>query len=97
MLFGTAGFGVELFLVLILVLLVTTLGIMSILVSIAYFGIDRMRFTFLDRFEKLVIGLVLMGVAASMLLFHAGHDHDHEPSHGPEGHDHLHESPPPRR
>jgi putative Mn2+ efflux pump MntP len=77
-LFGAAGIGLGLFVALIVVLLLTTWAVMAVLVALAYFGIERMRFGFLDRFEKLIIGLVLIGVAASMLLFHhLAHDHDH--------------------
>jgi putative Mn2+ efflux pump MntP len=78
-LFRVAGVDLHMFLMLILVLLVATLGAMSVLIATAYYGIERMRFTFLDRFEKLIIGLVLIAVAVIMVAFHPEHDHDHKP------------------
>ena len=69
-LFGVAGVSWQMFAALILVLLATTLGLMAVLVAIAYSGMERFRTTFLDHYEKLIIGLVLLGVAASSILFH---------------------------
>jgi putative Mn2+ efflux pump MntP len=84
-LFGAAGFSLEMFVFVILVLLATTLGAMAVLIAIAYQGMERLKLTFLDRFEKLIIGGVLIAVAGSMILFHLGHDHgsDHDHDHGP--------------
>lgn len=82
-LFGAGGFSLEIFIFVILVLLATTLGAMAVLIGLAFTGIERLRLTFLDRYEKIIIGVVLIAVAGSMIVFHLGHDHG-------DGHDHDH-------
>ncbi len=50
------------------VLLVTTVGVMLLRVGLTSFGVERMQFTFFDRYEKGIVGLVLCGLGALVLL-----------------------------
>ena len=59
-LFPIVAHGGTLFFVLMAsVLMVTTLGVMMLLVSLSSLGVDRMRFTFVDRYEKALVGGIL--------------------------------------
>lgn len=55
------------------VLLVTTVGMMLLLVTLTSFGIDRFQFRAFDRYEKLILGLVLAALGAAILLVPHGH------------------------
>jgi hypothetical protein len=52
------------------VLLVTTVGGMLLLVGLTSLGIEKLQFKFFDRYEKLILGLVLCALGALVLLFH---------------------------
>jgi nickel/cobalt exporter len=52
------------------VLLVTTLGVMLLMVGLTSLGIERLQFTVFDRYEKLIVGLVLCALGALVLLVH---------------------------
>ncbi|HLY09995.1 MAG TPA: hypothetical protein VKW04_11880 [Planctomycetota bacterium] len=52
------------------VLLVTTVGVMLLMVGLTSLGIERLQFTFFDRYEKLIVGLVLCALGALVLLVH---------------------------
>jgi putative Mn2+ efflux pump MntP len=52
------------------VLLVTTVGGMILLVGLTSLGVEKLRFAFFDRFEKLIVGLVLIVLGALVLLVH---------------------------
>jgi hypothetical protein len=52
------------------VLLVTTVGVMLLMVGLTSLGIERLQFTFFDRYEKVIVGLVLCGLGALVLLVH---------------------------
>ncbi len=52
------------------VLLVTTVGGMLILVGLTSLGVEKLRFQFFDRYEKLIVGLVLCALGALVLLLH---------------------------
>ena len=52
------------------VLLVTTVGVMLLMVGLTSLGIERLQFTVFDRYEKLIVGLVLCALGALILLFH---------------------------
>jgi cadmium resistance protein CadD (predicted permease) len=52
------------------VLLVTTVGIMLLMVGLTSLGIERLQFTFFDRYEKLIVGLVLCALGALVLVVH---------------------------
>lgn len=57
------------------VLLATTVGMMLLLVGLTSLGIDRLKFDAFDRYEKLILGLVLGALGAAILLI--PHDHAH--------------------
>jgi putative Mn2+ efflux pump MntP len=50
------------------VLLLTTVGVMLLMVGLTSLGIERLQFSFFDRYEKLVVGLVLCALGALILL-----------------------------
>ncbi len=52
------------------VLLVTTVGGMLVLVGLTSLGIEKLQFRFFDRFEKLIVGLILCALGAVILLVH---------------------------
>ncbi len=52
------------------VLLVTTVGVMLLMVGLTSLGIERLQFTVFDRYEKLIVGLVLCVLGSMILLFH---------------------------
>lgn len=68
--FGVAARDTAFFVLLSLVLVATTLGVMSLMVTLSYFGVERLKFSFADKYEKLIIGLILALMGASLLLFH---------------------------
>jgi hypothetical protein len=53
------------------VLMVTTVGVMLLMVGLTSLGIERLQFTVFDRYEKLIVGFVLCALGALVLL---GHD-----------------------
>jgi len=55
-----------------LVLMATTVGNMVLLVGLTGLGIEKMPFAFFDRYEKLILGVVLALVGGFLLLAH-GH------------------------
>ncbi len=50
------------------VLLVTTVGVMLVLVGLTSLGIEKLQFQFFDKYEKLIVGLVLCTLGAFILL-----------------------------
>jgi len=52
------------------VLLVTTVGVMLLMVGLTSLGIERLQFTVFVRYEKLIVGLVLCALGALVLLVH---------------------------
>lgn len=52
------------------VLLFTTVGVMLLMVGLTSLGIERLQFTFFDKYEKLIVGLVLCALGALVLLVH---------------------------
>ncbi len=56
-------------LVLALVLLVTTVGNMLLLVGLTSLGIEKLKFAFLERHEKWIVGIVLVTLGTAILLF----------------------------
>jgi putative Mn2+ efflux pump MntP len=57
------------------VLLVTTVGGMLVLVGLSTLGVEKLRFSFFDRFEKLIVGFVLIALGVLVLLLPHHHDH----------------------
>jgi putative Mn2+ efflux pump MntP len=52
------------------VVLVTTVGVMLLLVGLTSLGIEKLQFAFFDRYEKLIVGLVLGVLGALVLVIH---------------------------
>jgi hypothetical protein len=52
------------------VLLVTTVGNMVMLVGLTGLGVEKLPLAIFDRYEKLILGLVLTGVGTFILLAH---------------------------
>lgn len=52
------------------VLLVTTVGVMVMMVGLTSLGIERLQFTFFDKYEKVIVGLVLCALGALVLVVH---------------------------
>ena len=52
------------------ILLVTTVGGMMLLVGLTSLGIEKLQFAFFDKYEKLIVGLVLCALGAIILLMH---------------------------
>lgn len=50
------------------VLLITTLGVMVLLVGLTSLGIERLQFSVFDRYEKLIVGGVLCILGALIIL-----------------------------
>jgi len=57
-----------------IVLLATTVGNMVMLVGLTGLGVEKLPFAFFDRYEKLILGLVLAGVGTFILVAHQHHD-----------------------
>jgi nickel/cobalt transporter (NicO) family protein len=50
------------------VLLVTTVGVMILMVGLTSLGIERLQFSLFERYEKLIVGLALCALGALVLL-----------------------------
>ncbi|MBI2930087.1 MAG: hypothetical protein HYY16_00420 [Planctomycetes bacterium] len=72
---AAAGHGVVGVLLVSGVLLVTTVGMMMLLVGLTSLGAERLQFRHFDRYEKLILGLLLAGLGAGVLLLGGGHSH----------------------
>ncbi|MBI4564223.1 MAG: hypothetical protein HY716_05980 [Planctomycetes bacterium] len=55
------------------VLFVTTVGNMMLLIALTAMGIEKLQFRFFDRYEKLILGIVLAAFGAAVILFGHGH------------------------
>ena len=67
---ASAGAGWTALALIAVVLLVTTVGVMLLMVGLTSLGIERLQFTFFDRYEKMIVGLVLCALGALVLLVH---------------------------
>ncbi|MBI3857623.1 MAG: hypothetical protein HY293_18230 [Planctomycetes bacterium] len=67
---ATAGAGWSMILSIAAVLLVTTVGVMLLLVGLTSLGVERLQFAVFERYEKLILGLVLCAVGALIIFFH---------------------------
>lgn len=63
----------------IIVLLLSTITVMTSLVALSYYGASQLKFKWVERYDKLLVGSVLCLVGILTLLFH---DHDEEGSSG---------------
>eukprot|EP00899_Mesostigma_viride_P012504 jgi/Mesvir1/21254/Mv21658-RA.1 len=68
------------------VLLVTTLTVMLTLVTLSYLGASRFKFDSLKRYDRFLVGIVLILVGFLTIVLHHDHDHDHDHDHGQGGH-----------
>lgn len=57
------------------VLAVGTLAAMILFTSLAYYGLQKIRFQFLENFEKLIIGTVLIMLSLVVYIMESGHGH----------------------
>jgi cytochrome c biogenesis protein CcdA len=67
---GTAGAGWTTVLSIAAVLLVTTVPVMLLLVGLTSLGVERLQFSVFERYEKLILGLVLCAVGSLIIAFH---------------------------
>lgn len=67
---ASAGSGGAAIALIAFVLLLTTVGVMLLMVGLTSLGIERLQFTIFDRYEKLIVGLVLCVLGALVLLVH---------------------------
>jgi hypothetical protein len=70
---AAAGKGPKDILLVSAVLLVATVGNMLLLVTLGSLAVERLQFRLFDRYEKLILGLVLAALGGAILLF--GHHH----------------------
>ncbi|KAK6936275.1 hypothetical protein RJ641_033305 [Dillenia turbinata] len=63
----------------IIVLLLSTITVMTSLVALSFYGASQLKFHWLERYDKLLVGSVLCLVGILTLIFH-DHDHDGEMS-----------------
>ncbi|XP_031121463.1 uncharacterized protein LOC116024652 [Ipomoea triloba] len=70
----------------IIVLLFSTITVMTSLVALSFYGASQLKFHWVERYDKLLVGSVLCLVGILTLIFH---DHDHDGEAGSAG-DHLH-------
>lgn len=66
---ATAGAGWTTILSIAAVLLVTTVCVMLLLVGLTSLGVERLQFAVFERYEKLILGLVLVVVGALIVIF----------------------------
>ena len=69
---GAAGADTGQVILISLVLLATTVGNMVMLVGLTGLGVEKLPFSFFERYEKLMLGAILIGVGTFMLV---AHDH----------------------
>ncbi|KAL9258034.1 hypothetical protein AKJ16_DCAP04748 [Drosera capensis] len=69
----------------IVVLLFSTITVMTSLVALSFYGASQLKFHWVERYDKLLVGSVLCLVGILTLLFH---DHDHD-GHGGLPDEHL--------
>jgi len=67
---ASSGLGWVAMLLISAVLLVTTVGVMMLLVGLTSLGIEKLQFAFFDRYEKLIVGLVLCVLGALVFVVH---------------------------
>ncbi|XP_078436496.1 fe(3+) dicitrate transport system permease [Wolffia australiana] len=67
----------------IVVLLFSTIVVMTSLVALSFYGASQLKFHWVERHDKLLVGSVLCAVGFLTFLFH---DHDHSHDHGADAH-----------
>jgi cation diffusion facilitator family transporter len=73
----------------IIVLLFSTISVMTSLVALSFYGASQLKFHWVERYDKLLVGSVLCLVGVLTLIFH-DHDHSHHHGFGDSNHDHDH-------
>lgn len=66
----------------------STITVMTSLVALSFYGASQLKFHWVERYDKLLVGSVLCVVGILTLVFH-DHDHDHH-GHGGSIGDNLH-------
>lgn len=69
----------------IIVLLFSTIAVMTSLVALSFYGASQLKFHWVERYDKLLVGSVLCLVGVLTLIFH-----DHDGEHGGSTGEHLH-------
>jgi putative Mn2+ efflux pump MntP len=59
----------------IIVLLFSTITVMTSLVALSFYGASQLKFHWVERYDKLLVGSVLCLVGILTLIFHDHHDH----------------------
>ncbi|KAJ6395497.1 hypothetical protein OIU77_020693 [Salix suchowensis] len=77
--FLAAGSSSSMMVLAIIVLLFSTITVMTSLVALSFYGASQLKFHWVERYDKLLVGSVLCMVGILTLMFH---DHNHE---GPGG------------
>ena len=54
----------------------STITVMTSLVALSFYGASQLKFHWVERYDKLLVGSVLCLVGILTLVFH-DHDHDH--------------------
>ena len=62
----------------------STITVMTSLVALSFYGASQLKFHWVERYDKLLVGSVLCLVGILTLIFH-DHDHGHGHGHGVEG------------
>lgn len=71
----------------IIVLLFSTITVMTSLVALSFYGASQIKFHWVERYDKLLVGSVLCVVGILTLLFH---DHEHTHTHTGSLEEHVH-------
>ncbi|CAL5354092.1 unnamed protein product [Camellia sinensis] len=71
----------------IIVLLFSTITVMTSLVALSFYGASQLKFHWVERYDKLLVGSVLCLVGILTLIFH---DHDHDGGDLSSSGEHLH-------
>lgn len=61
----------------VIVLLFSTITVMTSLVALSYYGASKIKFHWVERYDKLLVGSVLCMVGILTYLFHDHEGHDH--------------------
>lgn len=66
----------------VIVLLFSTITVMTSLVALSFYGASQLKFHWVERYDKLLVGTVLCLVGILTLMFHDHDHHDHSDHHG---------------
>ncbi|KAL8099718.1 hypothetical protein AgCh_032106 [Apium graveolens] len=77
--FLAVGNSYSMMVIAIIVLLFSTITVMTSLVALSFYGASQIKFHWVERYDKLLVGSVLCLVGILTLIFH---DHEHDHDHG---------------